>query len=39
VFRQRLGELDLEDILMQADALYAQQPFFSSSRSREPTTS
>ncbi len=39
VLRQLLGELDLEGFLIQADAIYTQQPFFSSSRSREPTSS
>ncbi len=39
VLRQLLGELDLEGILIQADALHTQQPFFSSSRSREPSSS
>jgi predicted transposase YbfD/YdcC len=39
VLKQLLGELDLEGILIQADALHTQKPFFSSSRSREPTSS
>ena len=34
VLRQLLGELDLEGILIQADALHSQRPFFGSSRSR-----
>jgi hypothetical protein len=37
VLRQLLGELDLEGVLIQADALHTQRPFFGSSRSREPT--
>ena len=36
--RQLLGELDLEGVLIQADALHTQQPFFGNSRSREPTS-
>ena len=39
VLRQLLGELDLEGVLFQADALHTQKPFFGSSRSREPTSS
>ena len=39
VLRQLLGELDLEDVLIQADALHTQRPFFGSSRSRGPTSS
>ena len=39
VLKQLLGELDLEGVLIQADALHTQRPFFSSSRSREPTSS
>ncbi len=39
VLRQLLGELDLEDVLIQADALHTQKPFFGSSRSRVPTFS
>jgi hypothetical protein len=31
-----LGELDLEGVLIQADALHTQQPFFGNSRSRAP---
>ena len=38
VLRQLLGELDLEGVLIQADALHTQKPFFGSSRSREPTS-
>jgi hypothetical protein len=39
VLRQLLGELDLEGVLIQADALHTQRPFISSSRSRGPTSS
>jgi hypothetical protein len=39
VLRQLLGELDLEGVLIQADALHTQRPFFASSRSRGPTSS
>ena len=39
VLRQLLGELDLEGVLIQADALHSQRPFFGSSRSRGPTSS
>ena len=39
VLRQLLGELDLEGVLIQADALHTQRPFFGSSRSRGPTFS
>ncbi len=38
VLRQLLGELDLEGVLIQADALHTQQPFFGNSRSRGPTS-
>ena len=38
VLRQLLGELDLEGVLIQADALHTQQPFFNSCRSRGPTS-
>jgi hypothetical protein len=38
VLRQLLGELDLEGVLIQADALHTQRPFFNSSRSRGPTS-
>ena len=39
VLRQLLGELDLNGVLIQADALHTQKPFFSSSRNRGPTFS
>ncbi len=39
VLRQLLGELDLYGVLIQADALHTQRPFFGSSRSRGPTSS
>jgi len=39
VLRQLLGELDLEGVLIRADALHTQRPFFDSSRSRRPTSS
>jgi hypothetical protein len=39
VLRQLLGELDLNGVLIQADALNTQKPFFGSSRSRGPTSS
>jgi hypothetical protein len=39
VLRQLLGELDLEGVLIQADAIHTQRPFFGSSRSRGPTSS
>ncbi len=39
VLRQLLGQLDLEGVLIQADALHTQRPFFGSSRSRGPTSS
>jgi len=39
VLKQVLGELDLEGVLIQADALHTQKPFFGSSRSRGPTFS
>jgi hypothetical protein len=38
VLRQLLGELELEGVLIQADALHTQQPVFNSSRSRGPTS-
>jgi hypothetical protein len=38
VLRQLLGELDLEGVLIQADALHTQRPFFGSYRSRGPTS-
>lgn len=39
VLRQLLGELELEGVLIQADALHTQRSFFNSSRSRGPTSS
>ena len=39
VLKALLGELDLEGVLIQADALHTQRPFFNSSRSRGPTSS
>jgi len=39
VLKKLQGELDLEGVLIQADALHTQQPFFNSSRSRGPTSS
>jgi hypothetical protein len=39
VLKQLLGELDLEGVLIQADALHTQRPFFNSARSRGPTSS
>jgi hypothetical protein len=39
VLKQLLGELNLEGVLIQADALHTQKPFFGSSRSRGPTSS
>ncbi len=39
VLRQLLGELALEGVLTQADALHTQKPLFNSSRSRGPTSS
>ena len=38
VLKKLLGELDLEGLLIQADALHTQKPFFDSSRSRAPTS-
>ena len=38
VLKQLLGELDLQGLLIQADALHTQKPFFNSSRSRGPTS-
>jgi hypothetical protein len=38
VLRQLLGELELEGVLIQADALHTQRPFFNSSPSRAPTS-
>jgi hypothetical protein len=39
VLKQLMGQLDLEGVLIQADALHTQQPFFSSSGNRGPTSS
>jgi hypothetical protein len=39
VLRQLLGELDLEGVLIQADPIHTQRPFFDSSRSRGLTSS
>ena len=39
VLQKLLGELDLEGVLIQADALHTQQAFFGSSQSRWPTSS
>jgi hypothetical protein len=39
VLQKLLGELDLEGVLIQDDALYTQQAFFGSSQSRGPTSS
>lgn len=39
VLKQLMGQLDLEGVLIQADALHTQRPFFNSSRSRGPTSS
>jgi len=39
VLKQLLGELNLEGVLIQADALHTQKPFFGSSRSGGPTSS
>lgn len=39
VLQKLLGELDLEGVLLQADALHTQQAFFGSSQSRGPTSS
>ena len=38
VLQKLLGELDLEGVLIQADALHTQQAFFGSSQSRAPTS-
>ena len=38
VLKQLLGELDLDGVLIQADELHTQKPFFNSSRSRGPTS-
>jgi hypothetical protein len=37
--KELLSMLDLEGVLIQADALHTQKPFFGSSRSRGPTSS
>ncbi len=39
VLRQLLSQLDLDGVLIQADALHTHQAFFASSRSRGPTSS
>ena len=39
VLKTLLGELDLEGVLIKADALHTQRPLFNSSRSRGPTSS
>jgi hypothetical protein len=39
VLQKLLGELDLEGVLIQADALHTPQAFFGSSQSRGPTSS
>ncbi len=39
VLRKLLGEQDLDGVLIQADALHTQRPFFNSSRSSRPTSS
>jgi hypothetical protein len=38
VLKTLLGELDLEGVLIQADALHTQRPLFNSSRCRGPTS-
>ena len=38
VLKKLLGELDLEGVLIQVDALHTQKPFFGSSRSRGTTS-
>ncbi len=38
VLEKLLGELDLEGVLIQADALHTQKPCFGSSRRRGPTS-
>jgi hypothetical protein len=37
-YTKLLGDLDLEGVVIQADALHTQRPFFNSSRSRVPTS-
>ena len=39
VLKTHLGVLNREGVLIRADALHTQQPFFNSSRSRGPTFS
>ncbi len=39
VLRELLSSMDLEGVLIQADALHTQKPFIGSSRSRGPTSS
>ncbi len=39
VLQKLLDDLDLEAVLIQADALHTQQAFFDNSRSRGPTFS
>jgi hypothetical protein len=39
VLKKLLGEMDLDGVLIQADALHTQRPFFNSSRSMGPTSS
>ncbi len=39
MLQKLLGELDLEGVLLQADALNTQQAFVGSSQSRGPTSS
>jgi len=39
VLKQLLGELDLEGVLIQSDALHTQKPFLVSSRRRGLTSS
>ena len=39
VLRELLSTMDLEGVLIQADALHTQKPLFGSSRSRGPTSS
>ena len=38
VLRELLSSMDLEGVLIQADTLHTQKPFFGSSRSRGPTS-
>jgi hypothetical protein len=39
VLKKLLGELDLDGVLIEADALHTEQLFFASSMSRGPTSS